>query len=77
MRRRFVQRGIGCALVLAASACASPQRLSASIWTHEERARALDAAGAHEAAAGERRDAERERDRLGRSEAVILSLNPW
>ncbi len=60
-----------------AGGCASPQRLSDSIYHHEERARALDAEGAPDAAAAQRREAERERMRLGSQAAIVNSRETW
>ena len=63
--------------VLAFGSCVSPQRLSDSIFAHEQRARALDAEGAHEAAAAQRREADRERRRLGSEAAIVSSRVTW
>lgn len=60
-------RRIAIAALLAgagAVGCASPQRLSASIYAHEQAAYELDAAGQYARASQERRQAERERERL-------------
>lgn len=64
-------------LVLFLGGCASPQKLSNSIFAHEERARALDVEGAHEAAAAERRQADRERERLGSIRPIVSSRESW
>ena len=64
-------------LVLFLGGCASPQKLSNSIFAHEERARALDAEGAHEAAAEQRREADRERERLGSIRSIVSSRDSW
>jgi hypothetical protein len=68
-------RSISCVLVLLA-ACASPQRLSASIYQHEELARALDASGEHASAASQRDQAARERERLGGMESP-MTMPGW
>ena len=64
-------------LVLFVGGCASPQKLSNSIFAHEQRARSLDAQGAHEAAAAERREADRERERLGSIRSIVSSRDTW
>lgn len=63
--------------MLAVGSCASPQKLSDSIFAHEQRARALDAEGAHEAAAAQRREADRERRRLGSEASIVGSRVTW
>lgn len=47
---------------LALAACASPQRLSASIYQHEQRANTLAALGKRDAARAEWAAAQRERE---------------
>ncbi|HEX8950332.1 MAG TPA: hypothetical protein VF945_00735, partial [Polyangia bacterium] len=64
-------------IVLLLAGCASPQRLSASIYAHEQLAHELDASGEHEAAAAERRDADRERERLGGIKSIAMSRDTW
>ena len=71
-----MSRWMLCVLVVLAAACASPQRLSASIYAHEEQARALDASGEHTAAAAQRDQAEQERERLSSKQAVV-AMRAW
>lgn len=52
--------------------CASPQRLSASIYEHEQRAGAFDAAGDRSAAGAEWAMAQREREAAARQQAVMF-----
>ncbi len=72
-----MQRWLVCLFVVSAAACASPQRLSASIYAHEERARQLDAQGEHAAAASQRQQAEHERERLGATRSIVVSRDSW
>ncbi|MGZ3407431.1 MAG: hypothetical protein ACXVDD_26600 [Polyangia bacterium] len=65
------------AVILALAACASPQRLSASIYMHEQQASELDHRGEHQAAAAERRAAAHERERLGAIRPVVLARESW
>lgn len=57
-------RRVALVLLLVLAGCASAQRLSASIYAHEQLARDLDASGEHGLAAAERAAAAHERDRL-------------
>jgi hypothetical protein len=66
------------AVVLALlAACASPQKLSALIYMHEQQASELDHRGDHQAAAAEWRVAEHERERLGAIKPVVLARESW
>jgi len=63
------------ALVVASVAfagCASPQRLSASIYAHEQRAGAFAAAGDRDAARAELATAQRQRELAARHQAVMF-----
>jgi hypothetical protein len=63
--------------VLAVLGCATPQRLSASIYAHEQRAHALDASGEHALAADERRVADLDRERLGGMTPKVMGRSWW
>ena len=72
--RLSLKRACPLALVVVGAAfagCASPQRLSASIYEHEQRAGALDAAGDRGAARAEWAAAQRQREIAARHQAVV------
>ncbi len=64
-------------LVVFAAACASPQRLSASIYDHEQLAHVLDERGDHASAAAQRAEAQRERERLVRTEGTLFARGSY
>lgn len=61
---------IACA---ALAGCASPQRLSASIYAHEQRAATLAANGQRTAARAERATAQKEREEVSRQQMFARS----
>jgi hypothetical protein len=56
-----------------AAACASPQRLSLSIYEHERRAMTFDASGDANAARAEWSAAERQRERLSGQQSMMFA----
>ncbi len=64
-------------LLLLGPACASEQRLTASIYRHEQLAQSMDALGQPVAAAEQRRAAEREREQLAAMEGKLFARTAW